>query len=474
MDFLVGNPPWVRWSRLPVSYRERVKDFCNYYGLVSGRGYTGGIETDISTVVLYSGADHWLKQGGKVGILITWTVFKSGSAKGFRLGNLPYGAGLKMTALADLRRIQPFPDATNETSIYLATKVGAKQGVTFKSIPAETWIPKGSSRINPQASLESVLSDISLANGFAFPVSEWGSPLWTGSKGDFNESRNLRGHSPYLQNAHRGTISDLARVYWVKVEKYASETNRALIRTLTTDELGMAQEVEPTKGAWIEADLLHPLIRGRDLGRFCLQTEGWYQIIPNSHYENVDSEEEFSKKYPLAYSYFSKYKKLLVKRSTFRRFQKHLPFYVIYCVGDYSFKKWKVAWMEQQDPASFRCAVVGEQASSEVPHKTIVPDHKLYFIDAKSRNEAHYVAAFLNSHPVRTWLGGFLHGKQIATTIFEFMRVPKFDPNDSNHLRLAQISVEAQKARTKNFSTKLLSQENEKELTELVRAVART
>jgi hypothetical protein len=66
VDFIVGNPPWVRWSRLPQLYRERVKVFCNYYGLVSGRGYSGGIETDISTVVLYSAADHWLRVGGRI------------------------------------------------------------------------------------------------------------------------------------------------------------------------------------------------------------------------------------------------------------------------------------------------------------------------------------------------------------------------------------------------------------------------
>jgi hypothetical protein len=47
-DLIVGNPPWVRWSRLPETYRNRVKAFCNYYGLVSGRGYSGGIESDIS------------------------------------------------------------------------------------------------------------------------------------------------------------------------------------------------------------------------------------------------------------------------------------------------------------------------------------------------------------------------------------------------------------------------------------------
>jgi hypothetical protein len=84
VSYVVGNPPWVRWSRLPRSYRVRCKSFCNYYGLVSGRGYAGGIESDISTVILYSSMDHWLRMRGKLAFLITATVYKSDSAAGFR------------------------------------------------------------------------------------------------------------------------------------------------------------------------------------------------------------------------------------------------------------------------------------------------------------------------------------------------------------------------------------------------------
>ena len=71
VDYIVGNPPWVRWSRLPETYRKRVKRFCDYYGLVSGRGYTGGVESDISTVLTFSAVDHWLRIGGRIGFLIT-------------------------------------------------------------------------------------------------------------------------------------------------------------------------------------------------------------------------------------------------------------------------------------------------------------------------------------------------------------------------------------------------------------------
>jgi hypothetical protein len=275
-----------------------------------------------------------------------------------------------------------------------------------------------------------------------------------------------------LQFAHRGTISDLARVYWVKVEKYSAETNRALIRTLRKDEFPKAQEVDPVDGAWIEADLLFPLIRGRDLGRYSLQTDQRHQIIPNMHYENVDAEEDFAERYPCAYSYFANYRDLLVKRSTYRRYQKHPPFYVIYCVGNYSFRKWKVAWMEQQDPSSFRCSVISDAQSSITANGRLVPDHKLYFVNADTQEEAHYLAGFLNSHPVRTWLGGFLHGKQIATTIFEFMHVPKFDANNAVHRRLALLSLTAHEQRAGALNTAFLAPEQEEELTTLVRSIA--
>lgn len=472
VDVLIGNPPWVRWSRLPQQYRDRVKDFCNYYGLVSGKGYSGGIESDISTVVLYSAADHWLKVGGRIGLLITWTVFKSGSARGFRLGALPHGHGVRMDSLADLRQIQPFPDATNETAIYIATKVASTKSAEFDQVPEETWISKNSVRIDPLATLDNVLEGMTVLDGVACPVSDWGSPLWTGDKRAFKESRPLRGRSEYLHAAHRGTVTDLARVYWVKVEKYSVETNRALIRTLRRDELPMAREIDPVDGAWIEADLLFPLIRGRDLGRYSIQTDQWHQIIPNAHYENVASEEDFAEKYPCAYSYFSNYRDLLVKRATYRRYQKHLPFYVIYCVGDYSFGKYKVAWMEQQDPALFRCSVITDAQPDGTPNRRIVPDHKLYFVDVDTGDEAHYLAAVLNSHPVRTWLGGFLHGKQIATTIFEFMRVPKFDQANATHHQLALISLAAHKSRTGTWTTDFLEPKQEDVLTALVRSIA--
>ena len=440
-DLIVGNPPWVRWSRLPETYRNRVKTFCNHYGLVSGRGYSGGIESDISTVITYSAADNWLRTGGKIAFLITWTVFKTNSAKGFRLSQLPDKTGLRTLLIEDMTNIQPFPDATNQTGVYVAEKVKSHKAAIWDRVPCNIWKPHNHVvRIPPTASLAEVRSLVSVLPGSACPVGSWGSPLFTGDRSHYEDAAFLKGSSPYLDDAHRGTVSDCARVYWVKVLRYAPETERALIRTLTEDELSKARLVSPVTGAWIEADVLYPLVRGRDIGRYCFDTEGWHQIIPNRHYEEVEEEEAFADRCPLAYSYLKNYEDILKKRATYRRYQAHLPFYVIYCVGEYSFARYKVAWMEQQNPAEFRTCVISNDRTSATPNRMIVPDHKLYFAGFDTADEAHYLCGFLNSRPVRTWLGGFLLGKQIGTSIFEYMNVPRYDAYKAECQGVAEVS----------------------------------
>ena len=474
-DLVVGNPPWVRWSRLPAGYRNRVKAFCQYYGLVSGHGYSGGIESDISTVITFSAADNWLRDGGTIAFLITWTVFKSNSARGFRRGELPENRGLSVQTIEDLTRVRAFADALNETGVYVATKVTPSDRAHFTRTTCKIWIPQpGKSRIPTDASLADAYAACDIVDGAACPIGGWGTPLFTGDIDSFAEAAFLRGDSEYRGASHRGTISDCARVYWVKLLKYSAATHRALIRTLTEAELPRARQVDPVTGMWIEADLLYPLVRGRDVGRYCAESAGWYQIIPNVHYETVDEEQVFANKYPLAYSYLCRYKDVLSRRSTYRRYQQHLPFYVIYCVGEYSFSEFKVVWLEQQDPAKFRCAVVQDVEVGWSTNGRIVPDHKLYFATCQSEMEAHYLCGFLNSSPVRNWLGGFLLKKQIGTSIFEHMRLPRYSSRSAACRAIANISRVAHGERVKSREKAFLGADEERKLAAYVREVCQS
>jgi hypothetical protein len=472
--YIIGNPPWVRWSRLPENYRNRVKSFCNYYGLVSGRGYSGGIESDISTVITFSSADNWLAKDGIIAFLITWTVFKSDSARGFRLSYLPNKNALKIIHIEDLTNIQPFPDATNATSLFLSKKVNAHKKAEFTSTNCDIWIPqKGKSRIPSSLPLTEVYKSVNINKGIACPISDWGSPFYTGDKIHYVNSFFLKGSSKYLDFSHRGTISDCARVYWVKVEKYSPETNRALIRTLTEEELTKARPIDPVDGAWIEADLLYPLIRGRDVGHFSYKTEGWYQLIPNLHYENMQTEDQFADQYPLTYSYLKNFERILSNRSTYKRYQKYLPFYVIYCVGNYCLASYKVVWPEQQNPSNFQACVVSNYDKSIIPNKLIIPDHKLYYVNCDNINEAHYLCGFLNSEPASNWLGGFLLGKQIGTTIFQYMQVPKFDKNNLLHNNISDLSIQAHIKRNNSIDSAFLDNDSNLQLSQYIKEICR-
>ncbi len=366
--------------------------------------------------------------------------------------------------------IQPFPDATNQTGIYFATKVESQNNFGSSTIPCRIWKPLKSPRIDPGLTLTSVLEQVSLEDGEALPIGDLGTPYWTGNKNHYDSVVFLRGNSSFLSKTHRGTVNDLARVYWVKVEKYSPETNHAFIRTLTEEELPGAKTIDPVNGAWIEADLLFPLLRGREVGRYSIDMQGWYQIIPNRHYRVYEDETEFAVKYPAAYSYFRNFSNLLPRRATFKKFTNYLPSYGIFCVGDYSFSEYKVVWPEQQNPSNFHASVVTKTTDTPiVPNQVIVPDHKLYFTSVDTLEEAHYLCAILNSRPVRLWLGGFLLSKQIGTSIFSYTRVPPFETKNIIHQRISSISLTAHNARLKNKSDDFLAPDLENELEDLVK-----
>ena len=96
---VVGNPPWIAWDNLPGDYREATKPLWQRYGLFSLSGNDarhGGGKKDLSMLVLYAAADRYLHDGGRLGMVITQTLFQSkGAGDGFRrfqLGRRPAAA----------------------------------------------------------------------------------------------------------------------------------------------------------------------------------------------------------------------------------------------------------------------------------------------------------------------------------------------------------------------------------------------
>lgn len=87
-DYVVGNPPWIRWGYLSGDYRARTLPLWHGYGLFSLKGHEtrlGAGEKDFSMLFTYACADRYLKDGGTLAFVITQEVFKSkGAGEGFR------------------------------------------------------------------------------------------------------------------------------------------------------------------------------------------------------------------------------------------------------------------------------------------------------------------------------------------------------------------------------------------------------
>ena len=108
--FVVGNPPWVRWSALPPAYAARVKAL----GAVGRDRWVGGIEPDVATVITQHAVRSLLAPGGTLAFVITGTVFANESSEHFRRFE-----GAKVLLVEDYAAVKPFAEATHPTLLVL-------------------------------------------------------------------------------------------------------------------------------------------------------------------------------------------------------------------------------------------------------------------------------------------------------------------------------------------------------------------
>ena len=120
VDYVVGNPPWVRWAYLPEQYRRDIEPLWRRYQLFTQKGLKslmGTAEVDISILFTYACSDYYLREGGTLGFLITQEVIRSKTAgEGFRSFKIyPAGTGLRVNFFHDLVAVKPF-EAANKSA----------------------------------------------------------------------------------------------------------------------------------------------------------------------------------------------------------------------------------------------------------------------------------------------------------------------------------------------------------------------
>lgn len=448
-DCIVGNPPWVRWSKLPDAYRERVKPTCDHYGIFSKNKRHGGNELDISAMITYTAADKWLKADGRLVFVITGTVFKNPSSAGFRTFMLepsnPNSAYLTPVSVDDMKGLKPFDDASNHTSVAVFNKT-SESG--HYPIPYRLWSNKTGTTKNipPQLSLDEVRQRITIEMMEAIPVGEAGSPWAVLAEGRHYALNTISGQCSWT-SGRKGVTPDLNGVFYVPI----IDATDTLVQIRSRPEAGR-KAIGQARTAWVEPDLLYPLLKGAGDFEACYlklenparTEEKLYAFVPN---RGIDKEEYSlsalqmnSPELTKTKAWFASYKRLLAERSTYRRQMKGAPFFGVYNVGEYTFMPWKVVWPEMS--SRFYAAVVSEAEVPALGMRPYVPDHKVYYSAFEQKEEAFYLCGLLNTPMVVEWIESHTVSIQVGN-IFKHTDLPEFNPDDSKHNHLAGLTETA-------------------------------
>jgi SAM-dependent methyltransferase len=460
-DYVAGNPPWVNWENLPDEYRQRTAHLWQKHNLFLHRGLKarlGGAKDDISILMLYIAMDNYLKDNGKLGFVITQTVFKTkGGGAGFRQFRLGTGTPLRVLSVDDMSDLKPFEGAANRTSVVIIQK-GQKTTYPvsysfWRKKEKRTTIPLGSS-------LSEVIKLTKRSQWIAKPVKEGQrtGPWITGRPKALEGVSKCVGKSDY--KARAGTCGWANGIYWLDI--IAKRPDGKCIVTNVQENLKRKVETLQTS---IENDFIFPLLRGKDVGRWSFNIEHYILVSQDSEQlSKAYPESKLKIDFPKTYNYYKQFEEVLKRRVGYRKYFDNSkdPFYSIYNVGTYTFSDYKVCWTRVG--TDIRACLVSAVKDKFLGKKLVIPIETVVFVPFDSELKAHYFCALLNSSLARYVIASYSSkgtGSFGSPHILNSVRIPKYKPEDKLHKILSSLSTSAHKEALEGNNSRLSQIEKE-------------
>jgi len=437
-DLVVGNPPWVLWDNLSPEYQEATKPLWRDYGLFSlsgSKGRMGGGKKDLSMLFVYRSVDRLLKDGGKLGFLITQSVFKTrGAGEGFRrfrFNRYSTWAFINVKSVHDLTVLSPFPGASNRTALLICERSDTP---TRYPVPYTVWRRR---RDGQQTLFKDRASPIDLAERtelLASPIDmdSLGSSWLTVPYGLMEPIRKMIGPSGY--KAWEGVnCAGLSGCFTVRIVE-ALPNGDLVIENI--HDIGKI-EVKKVK-AVIESDLVYRQLLGRDLKKWDARPSVNVILAQDPERRRGIAEETMKARYPKTLKYLRRFETQLRERAAFKKYfnPKRHPFWSMFNVGTYTLERWRVAWR-----------IMGSKmAAAVLPFqngKPVLPQNTHAFVACESEDEAHYLCAMLNSTLVNFLVRSYsvAGGKSFAPPhIMEYVKIPHYEAGSPSHVELAGLS----------------------------------
>ena len=438
VDYVAGNPPWVVWDNLPADYRHETKQLWEHYGLFTlsaSAARHGGGKKDISMLMLYVSADRYLKQRGKLGFVITQTLFQTkGAGDGFRRFRIGTGEYLSIIRVDDMVRFQPFEGAANWTS----TIIVEKGRPTVYPVPYFKWNLIGDL---PDEQTKDWQERFEQKEFKAQPIEQKRitSPWMLLPKAAGASVSTITGQADY--KGHAGAYSGGANgVFWLRIIKTVG--NGVLVQNIAEKSKTSLEMVERT----LEKDLLYPLLRWLDVGRYHAQPSAYLLLAQDVDTRTGIDEALMRRNHPKTYGYLKEFETVLRRRrsSSLRTLMQRGAFYSMFAIGPYTLASVKVVWRRMD--RRINAAVVSEVDDRYLGKRPVIPQETCAFIVCETLNEAHYLCAMLNSSVINfiTKSHSVEGGKGFGTpSMLDFLPIKRFQETELIHSELAELSREA-------------------------------
>lgn len=444
-DIIVGNPPHISWRHLPAAWRRRATPLFEHHGLFTLTGLAaqhGGSQKDIAALFILVVIDQLLKTGGTLALVVHVSLLKTeGAGEGFRRFRLGDGTPFRIEEAHDFTSFQPFHTAADPQIKTRTLSLRARKGEpTTYPVPYHVWTKTRRGPLPDDCTWAAARAALRSEPLAARPLRGELSPWLCTRPGTLPQLQRLispPNHIP-AYHAHVGAYTGgLNGCYWLEILN-RNPDGTLLVANRADIGKKSVRRVEAT----IEADLVHPLLRGRQTSRWASAPDGHILMVQDPLKKSGHREDWLRAHYPRTHAFLAHFKPELLARPVYQKFfaATAAPFYSMYSVRPETFAPYKVVWMEIS--ATMKASLLTTTTAGQI----VVPDHKVILVAVASEQEGDYLTGVLNSELVGATLRAYAVDNNVATNILKNIVVPRFDPTAPTHARISAAARDARLA----------------------------
>lgn len=457
-DFIVGNPPWVKWEHLPTVYANKIKTLCNIKHIFSNDGgQFGGTQLNICALISNVVASNWLKPNGILAFLMPDSIMSQNSYEEFRNFYINYSEKKRLYIQKIDRWLPPLrpfrcddkPVTQDFNTYYFSSNVvDYSTGIPVRIITRNK--KQKDSTLNNYTDFEKASQFLQISSGKAAQLSQK-STAFSYISDKFDYSKIIGETSYQYRTGVEFTPQELYMLVGIgssdKDNYYRFRNKKFQLSKYTIDDA-------PPSGWELPTEYIYPIVTSTNLDNFCYEYRNEYCILPYNQddIKNPIPIQTMINSQRDLFNYLVSHKDLIDQQSEkSKQMHRGKEFYALSKIGKYTFAPYIVA---ARDNTRFCASVIKSQKTGwGNPKNSICVKHTIVISQDKSnrnieKEEAYYISGILNSSIVVNYMhdsfkkNGFSLNK---SNIY----LPLFDNSNEIHKNIANLAKKGENSKDK-------------------------